>query len=65
MRNTRSRAHAGYLGTITPDGYVIVATYKGRRTDEEVARFNNYDAMLREWLRITDVCGMVDVYGTD
>jgi hypothetical protein len=63
--NTNSRAHAAYLGRITPDGYVIVAAYKGRRADEEVARFDSYDDMLREWYRITELCGMVDVFGTD
>ncbi len=50
---------------LTRDGYVIVAAYKGRRADELVASFDNYDDMLREWDRITTLCGMVDVYGTD
>ena len=59
---TKSRANAAYLGIIMDGSYVIVAAYKGRRADEEVARFHTYDAMLREWYRITELCGMVDVH---
>ncbi len=59
-----TREHAAYEGRIYPDGYRIYAVYRGRRADEEVARFHTYDDMLREWLRITDLCHMVDVAGS-
>lgn len=52
-----------YLGCIAPDGYVIKAAYKGRR-DRVIARFDTYDRMLSEWERITDLCNMIDVRGS-
>ncbi|MCV7346991.1 hypothetical protein [Mycolicibacterium rhodesiae] len=52
-----------YLGCIARDGYVIKAAYKGHK-DRVIAWFPTHDEMVREWLRITDLCDMVDVYGS-
>jgi hypothetical protein len=60
--NTNSRAHAAYEGRIYPGECRIYAVYRGRRADEHIATFLTYDDMLREWERITDLCGMVDVH---